>query len=215
MPETFEAPADTQDRLDQLAALLRECRSVFTRLTHSYKWEPNTQSIARQDLAQFESTPAVNSPRLLLAAACTFLETAVSHCGGMAALFESREVLAAPWPLGRSILETCARTTWLIGNLDPADPPENRLARVYIEYLYSFDHAYERAKVPGGASPTALDDIKKKRIMLRQEIRAMFPGTNKAALEQYLINGIESPGLIATTRQFFERIIQTGVSGPR
>lgn len=101
--------------------------------------------------------------------------TGAGLLGEIAACFDRGEVFYLP-PIGfRAVLENCARTMRVLG-ADPAEGPQARLARAYLEALVSA----EQSSMQGsrlGADPDLLKRKKGEFQQLRSQIITVFPGT--------------------------------------
>lgn len=86
--------------------------------------------------------PVVSNPsgetghRLIAEVLQTYLLTASYHLGALAALYARGEVFFSPPALIRATIENCAHAVWVVG-ADAEEPPEDRLARAYLEEYLS------------------------------------------------------------------------------
>ncbi|MTE17461.1 hypothetical protein [Nocardia aurantiaca] len=213
MTRGMNASPDMQERMPELAALLRECREATMRLSAAERWEPHQGSAAARDIAVFEKTEGLRDPRTVLEVVGTYLELATWHAGGMAATLEAHEALAAPWPLARSVLEACARAAWVIGDPFPPATERNRLARAYIENLISAEQEGNVTRAVHGAGSEAAMTFRNANQQLRDEIRAVFPDTKRSDLDHKRVNGIAPLSLAGSATWYFETMHQLGAIG--
>ncbi|WP_051163710.1 hypothetical protein [Nocardia brevicatena] len=196
-------------RLTELALLLRGCRDASARVGADHHRIAAPGSVCASDLAAFRAVAAVSNERLVLEAVLGYLELAAAQCAGLAALLDTGEVVAAPWPLTRAILEDCARARWIIGSQPTAEPALNRLARAYIDNDMSAE--YEKkisGYLRGNRSPACLAATARF-IRLRAEIAAVFPGTSGHDFGKRTIHGQVCLGPTDTVRWFFDLLARS------
>ncbi len=126
------------DRLTELSVGLYACQAAFRELAEETKWRPASGSAAERDLAVLVAREPPNptgTATLIGGTVYFYLSAASEHLGALGALYAKREVLIPPPALVRCVLEHCARVLWILQQGDQAT--EDRLARVYLEVLFS------------------------------------------------------------------------------
>lgn len=209
MTRSSRVSGASRRRLTKLALLLRGCRDASAHVGVDHHRIAAPGSVCASDLAVFRAVAAVSDERLVLEAVIGYLELAAAQCAGLAALFDTGEVTAAPWPLTRAILEDCARARWIIGSEPAAEPALNRLARAYIDNDLSAE--YEKkisGYLQGHRSSTCLAATARF-VRLRAEIAAVFPGTGGHDFGKRTINGQVCLGPTDTVRWFFDLLARS------
>lgn len=196
-------------RLAKLALLLRGCRDASARVGADHHRIAAPGSVCAADLAVFRALAAVGDERLVLEAVIGYLELAAAQCAGLAALFETGEVVAAPWPLTRATLEDCARARWIIGS-EPADETAlNRLARAYIDNDLSAEYEKKISGYLQGHRSSACLAATARFTRLRAEIATVFPGPDGHDFGKRTINGQVCLGPTDTVRWFFDLLARS------
>ncbi|MFI7529707.1 hypothetical protein [Nocardia salmonicida] len=206
------ASGEMAERMPELAALLRACRTSCVEHSRRHLWEPIPGSRAARDVAEFEADARVRDSSIVLEAIGTYLELGVWHCGGLAAVLEANEVLAAPWPLTRAILEACGRVMWVIG--DPSGSARERLARAYIDNIASAKFKLEVANGVEGQTSATAGKARSDYQAIRAEVTAVFPTTTRENIDKLTINGVPNASLTATVKVLFAVLERWGgISG--
>ncbi|MDN2495952.1 hypothetical protein FHY52_04465 [Nocardia nova] len=172
MPYTREvSPLDSW--LDEFAEVLLASRHAFFRIVQDYRWRPAPSSPAMVDARQL----AQSGRRLevITEVVSSYLELATHHAGGLAGLYMSREVFAAPDQLARSVIEACAKAVWVLG-VDTSTTAKERLARAYLEIDLSNEEKQKAEGWLNGKSSAGYADTRQKFKKGRAEIKAIFPG---------------------------------------
>jgi len=106
-------------------------------------------------------------------------------------LYEKQQVLIPPPPLVRAILEHCAHVLWL---LQPGGDVDDRLARAYLERLFS---AVERKKTSGRLPAGTATSTEPTRPLkhLRQQASDAFGERVPDEEGQHTLRGQRMPGL--------------------
>ncbi|WP_406230374.1 hypothetical protein [Nocardia sp. NBC_01009] len=203
MPYYATVPDSMRERLAELAALLHRCRDTYLRIDEDHHWMVHPSSAAASDLAVFAGTVGVRDDRLVVEAVATYLELAAAHCGGLAGLYDAGEIVASPWPLARSLLESCARAIWILGSDPSAEPAVNRLARAYIDNDLSAEYEKEISEYLQGRQWPAYLAAKERFTRLRAEISTVFPETTGRDFNKRTIHGQVCLGPTDTVLWFF------------
>ena len=190
--ERSRAGGDARPR--ELAQLLVDCRDAFIATDDRFHWEPAVGSVAERAATALPSpdplvTDAVGESghRLVVDVVQTYLVTASGHVGGLAALYNSGEVLFPPALLVRAAIENCAQAMWILGD-NPSEPSDLRLARAYLQNLLVADEAIAAMGRLSGKTG-ALQDAAAQHAALTREILARFPGTPTQDLAGYQLRG--------------------------
>ncbi|MEV2226105.1 hypothetical protein AB0E01_40500 [Nocardia vinacea] len=210
MPYHARVSDESRERLAELAALLRGCRDACSRIGEDRQWAPHPDSVCATDLATFAGHPSVRDDRLVLDAVTTYLDLAAAHCGGLAGLCDTSEVVVSPWPLTRSILENCARTVWILGGQPSDEPASNRLARAYIDNDRSAEYQKRIVQYLWGKQCPAYRTAKTRFERLRAEIRTVFPPSAGVDFNRHTINGQVCPAPTDTVLWFFDLLAKSG-----
>jgi len=170
-------PDDHARRFGELAELFRHCRSALRAVITATEGHPASGSDAEREQWRVAEhiAPTHPSARVLVSAVLQrYMVAASEHFGGLAALYETQEVLYSPSAVGRSLLEHCASIAWVLGTVEGS--AEDRLARAYREELKSAEEAKKNAgRLLGKAHPEYLrlaEDFKR----WGKEIDQVFPG---------------------------------------
>ncbi|WP_133248769.1 DinB family protein [Williamsia muralis] len=198
-------PSEVAERLDELAELAEACRSAFLKVSTQSHWRPAGGSAAEQYQNNI-TDPAVSDHiragyDLVSEVVVTYLEVAAGHFGGLAALFRRREVMFAPLPLVRSIIEHAAHTIWVLG--DGKGAANDAVARAYLEEFVSWEFAKEAAGRMGSKTSTDYKDAVKRWKTIRDRAIAAFPGTTPTDLGKRTLGGQSLPGPEEAVRQMF------------
>lgn len=219
-------PSTYGNRLDELAQTVSACREAFHETANKFCWVPAAGSGAAQAAMYLPSPdPVIDKPsgetghRLVTEVIQIFLFNAAAHLGSWAALLRAAEVVSTPPLLLRAVIENCAHVVWLIGN-DPAEAPENRLARAYLEELISAEEAKKNAgRLHGKSGDTyarTVDAYKK----VKTDIATRFDGSCLEESGKKTLRGQVLPGLEESVKLMYEltasfggTIDKTGASG--
>ncbi|RDI60467.1 hypothetical protein [Nocardia pseudobrasiliensis] len=210
MPYYARVPDETRKRLAELATLLRACRDACVRIGEDHHWAAHPDSVCAADLAALADSAYVRDHRLVLEAVATYLELAAAHCGGLAGLCDTCEIVASPWPLTRSILESCARASWILGSNPPTEPTRNRLARAYIDNDLSAEYDKKIIQYLHGKQSPTYRAAKDRFDRLRTEISTVFPETSGEDFNTRTINGQICLGPTDTVLWFFDLLATAG-----
>ncbi len=179
-----------QARLQELADLLAACRRSFYDTVGNFHWTPQPGSTADALAIALPSPDPLLSAtrpetghRLITHAVQTHLQTAAGHLGSLGALYETREVFAAPGSVVRGTLEAVARVFWILGD-GSDDHPERLLARAYLEEFLSAEEAKTAADRMGGKASAPYIERAKMWRDLRADILHRFPGATKLDLSK-------------------------------
>lgn len=189
-----------QTRLNELAALLSECRNAYLRIVEEYSWKAAPGSRASADEADLAASGGRDE--LIVEAISSYLELAAHHCGGLGGLYTTGEVFASPYQIVRSVVECSARTVWLLGYESSTTTALDRLARAFIDNDLSNEDAQRADKYIYGASSENYQNSKRRFRELRVEIIARFPGD--ADLANRKLHGQEQGKLTGTVVTFFD-----------
>jgi hypothetical protein len=134
-------------RLTDISLAFFGCQSAFRELAEETEWRPAEGSPAAQDRERLQAREPpypTETATLIIFLNYFYMSAASEHLGALGALYEKRQVLIPPPALVRCVLEHCARILWVLqeGN----QPVEDRIARAYLEVLFS---AVERKKTTG------------------------------------------------------------------
>lgn len=209
---------DSRTRLEELAQTLTACRDAFHESANDFNWEPVAGSAAARAAAALPTPdPAIETPtgetghRLVTEAIQIFLFNSAAHMGSWAALLRAQELIATPPLLLRAVIENCAHAVWVLGD-DPAEAPDCRLARAYLEELKSAEEAKKNAgRLRGKGDPihtrtaTAYKKVKK-------DIAAHFPDATPETLSKWTLNGQQLPSLEDAVKWMYELTAQFGGS---
>src|ERR1035437_402811 len=163
-------------RLNELAGLLRDFRAAFRDIVDSTGWtaapgspaERDQRAIAEDDL--YVPGAELKITKLLF----FYLLAASEQIGGLAALYAAQEGVVPPAALIRSAIEHCAHTLCIVQR--PGEQIQGRLARAYIEELFSAEAAQQNSGLMLGKDDQQhLDEAARYRA-LKREIEASFPG---------------------------------------
>ena len=197
-------------RLEELARTLTACRDAFHETANDFHWEPAAGSGAARAAATLPSPdPAIATPttetghRLIAEALQIFLFTSAAHLGSWAALLRAGGVIASPPLLLRAVIENCAHVVWVVGD-DPAEDPEDRLARAYLEELKSAEEAKMNAgRLLGKTDPTHVrtQTAWKK---VKADIKAHYPAATSEQLAVFELHGQKLIGLEASVKAMYE-----------
>ena len=134
--------SDFASRLDELGELFLACRDVTRALVIDTQWMPAPGSPAAKDvLVLAERDPPTGG--VIQAVLYIYVTTASEHLAGLGALYKQREVMYSPGPLLRAVVEHCARALWVLQK--DGTPVEDRLARAFLEALFSAEQAKRTA----------------------------------------------------------------------
>ncbi len=171
-------PYDEADiaRLDELAGLLRDFRAAFRDIVDSTGWIAAPGSAAEHDqrVVAEDDLYVAGAEKKITKLLFFYLLAASEQIGGLAALYAAQEVVIPPAALIRSAIEHCAHTLWIVQH--PDDLIQDRLARAYIEELFSAEATkLNSGLMLGKDDPRHRDEAARYRA-LKKEIEASFPG---------------------------------------
>ena len=139
---------EARERFADFARLLLICRDVLRQVMEQTQMKPRAGSAAAGDLVALAGrSPEVHPrvPLLIPITTETYLYAASEQIGALAALYAREEVLIGPLVLGRSAIEHCAHTLWILG--DGGDEPvDARVARALIDELSGAREAASRPR---------------------------------------------------------------------
>lgn len=209
---------DARARLEELAQTLTACRDAFHQSANNSYWEPVAGSSAAQAAAALPSPdPAIEKPtgetghRLVTEAVQIFLFNSAAHMGSWAALLRAQELVATPPLLLRAVIENCAHAVWVLGD-DPAEAPEGRLARAYLEELKSAEEAKKNAGRLRGKKDPAHRRTAAAYKKLKEDITAHFPDATPENLGKWKLNGQQLPSLEDAVKGMYELTARFGGS---
>jgi hypothetical protein len=133
-------------RFAELAEVYEACRSALRDITLETQSRPAPGSPADLDqraLVGREPPIAETAEMLITWTVQLYLYAASEHLGGLAALYSRPEVLLSPLVLGRCAVEYAAHVLWVLGR--PAEDPEDRLARAFLEEIFGAEQAKMQA----------------------------------------------------------------------
>ena len=193
-------PPEYRARLEELSLTMLACRDAFFETADTFHWKPGVGSPAAEDAENLPTPdPLLLNPtgetghRLLAEVVQTFLLSASGHLGGLASLYATGEIIFSPPVLIRSILENCAHAVWVLG--EEGEPPEDRLARCYLEEFISAQQARANSKLMRGESHQSYIQADKAYQRLIEQIKGRFPGASVRKLKEDRLLGQELPGL--------------------
>ena len=134
-------------RLTDISVAFYGCQLAFRELAEETEWRPVKGSPAERDRDRLQAHEPPYPPEtatLIVFLNYFYMSAASEHFGALGALYEKKQVLIPPPALLRCVLEHCARSLWVLQQGD--QPVEDRLARAYLEMLFS---AVERKKTSG------------------------------------------------------------------
>jgi hypothetical protein len=134
-------------RLTEISLAFYGCQLAFRELAEETEWRPGPSSPAEQDRERLQAHEPPYPPEaatLIIFLNYFYMSAVSEHFGALGALYEKKQVLIPPPALVRCVLEHCARVLWVLQQGD--QPTEDRLARAYLEVLFS---AVERKKTTG------------------------------------------------------------------
>lgn len=188
---------DLAQRLDELAAVMYAARDFKYSL--SDLGPPGPSSAAAHDSRA--ASEAFESPTLGQRAyffADIWLTEIAHHLGGLGALYEQREVVFAPLPLVRTVLELSARIGYV---LEPATNTRERAARAIIEDGYATEAMAKAEKRIHGR--TALyQDLRNRVAALRREVEEVFGSAPSGAPHEWEIEGQQFIGPSESVHRF-------------
>lgn len=202
--------SDVVERLNELAELAEGCRSAFLEMSAQSHWRPAGGSQAERWQNDI-TDPAVSDQvragyDLVSEVVGTYLEIAANHLGGIAALLRGREVMFAPLPLVRSIIEHAAHTVWVLG--DGRGAANDMLARAYLEEFASWEFAKQAAGRMGSKTSPDYEHAERRWKTIRDRAIAAFPGTTPTDLggPARTLSGQTLPGPEEAVQQLFDLI---------
>lgn len=203
------ASSDLDDRLAELSKLFLACRDAFHETADTYQWIPAPGSPAANDADALPSPdPGIVEPRgetghrLIAEVAQIFLLTATGHLGGLASLYASNDIIFSSALLLRAVIENCAHALWVLGD-DPDEPAENRLARAYLEDLYSAEEAKKNAGRMRGKTHESHVHAEQAYTTLKSQILARYPEATRQSLGEGTLLNQKIPGLEAAVKWMY------------
>jgi len=156
--------------LDEVADVLAEAREVRHRTASDLM---SRSSPAALELHALENQFGSDEPgQRIHRFAQGWMVVAGDHMAGIAALCRAREVVFAPSPLVRAVVEYCGRVVWL---LDPKIRPDQRLGRALVDELFSAEELCTAASHLGGKGSAPHQSARSALKDLRAEILNWFP----------------------------------------
>jgi hypothetical protein len=183
-------------RLTDISVAFYACQLAFRELAEEIEWRPAKGSPADHDRERLQAHEPPYPPEtatLIIFLNYFYMSAASEHLGALGALYEKRQVLIPPPALVRCVLEHCARVLWVLQQAD--QPTEDRLARAYLEVLFS---AVERKKTTGrmlgkdGEAYLADANALKR---LQEQAATVFGGPIKDTHGRDTLRGQQMPGL--------------------
>jgi hypothetical protein len=152
-----------------------------------------------------------DAPLAITKTACFYLIGACEQLGGLAALYTCREVALAPAALVRSTLEHCSRVRWLLSGSDV----DVRLARAYLERLFSAEEAKKNAGYLLGTEDERYRREVERFVAVKDEVRAIFPEPLRdPGGGSWLLRGERRPRLgDAVLEMYSSELVGQGVYG--
>lgn len=194
MPHTVP-PADYQARLTELSELYGACRVAFEGLAADTGWHAALDSLGDADLRELlgrDPAAPESVPDVLPSLTDWYLHGASSYLGSLSVLFANGEVLVAPAPLIRGVLELCARIVWLLGDLRH-ESLERRLARGWLEALLDAEEAQKTSGRLLGADSNEKIRRRQRFRNLKRDAKQLFPAPHHTSDGRPVLGGQTLP----------------------
>jgi hypothetical protein len=178
---------------ERLAQLCDVARRVYFDSARTFRWRRRDGSWAAhyEEVlpSEFRRVPPLRRSgfEIVEGVIQAYLLAAAGRLGGMAAAFSTGEVLFAPAVLARSSIECSARALWVLG-VD-SEPPENALARAYLEELLSVEEQRKTYARLRGKDSDAYQEAQRDHRALREQAVQVFNGTTMAELNEGALGG--------------------------
>lgn len=144
---------DEAARLTSIGALLREAPIALRHVTSTFSWEPTSASDLNREYHDSESGPGGPWGPIPVELGKRHVQfwliIAARELGGLGTLYLNDDLIGSPWPVCRSVIESCAAAGWL---LEPAEVRE-RVARAALVELEDLRHAKNAAAHALGLDP--------------------------------------------------------------
>lgn len=200
MTEPHYRPSITPElsqRLEELARTLYAAREFKYSL--SDLGPPREDSAAAHD--SHAATQAFGNPTIGQRAyflADVWLTEIAHHLGALGALYEQGEVVFAPLPLARTVLELAARVAYV---LEPATSTSERAARAVIEDGYASE-AMAKAEKRSHGKTTLYQDLRNRVAALRTEVETVFGSAPVGGPHEWEVEGQRFIGPSESIRRF-------------
>ena len=191
----LQYPDEERARFADFSTLLLICRGVLRQIMEETQMKPALGSAADDDTrVLINRRPEVHPrvPLLIPITTETYLYAASEQIGALAALYAREEVLIGPLVLGRSAIEHCAHTLWILGH-GQDEQVEGRVARALIDEMSG---AREARKQTEGLAGRDSDDYRQRQATLEDFEAAAVSMFGEAirVKQQYRLGGQTYPG---------------------